>query len=263
MALDETAIADAAQRLLEHWMTARLMPELPAHCKPSSRAEGYAIQMAMLRASGRRNYGWKIAATSSAGQAHIGVDGPLAGRIHHTQVVPAGADIPIKKGLMKVAEVEFAFRMAHSLEPRLKAYTRDEVMSAVASLHPAIEIPDSRLSLFARAGAAQLIADNACADRFMLGPESPSLWRDLNLADHRVAVSISDRADMEGLGSNVLGDPRDALCWIVNELSGHGIALLAGEVVTTGTCVVPIAVDNGVSISADFGALGHISARFC
>lgn len=263
MALDETAIADAAQRLLEHWMTGRLMSELPAHCRPTTRAEGYAIQSAMLRASGRRNFGWKIAATSGAGQSHIGVDGPLAGRLHHTQVISSGVNIPIQAGLMKVAEVEFAFRMANSLEPRSQAYTRDEVMSAVASLHPAIEIPDSRLSHFARAGAAQLIADNACADRFILGAESPSLWRDIHLAEHRVAVSISDRTDVEGLGSNVLGDPRDALCWIANELSRHGMALLAGEVVTTGTCIVPIAVDNGVSISADFGALGHVSARFC
>lgn len=262
MALDETAIADAAQRLLEHWMTGRVMPELPEHCRPATRAEGYAIQLAMLRASGRNNYGWKIAATSLAGQSHIGVDGPLAGRIHHTQTIEAGGRIPIAASLMKVFEVEFAFRMARPLVPRAQEYSVGEVMDAVASLHPAIEIPDSRLSRFAKVGAAHLIADNACADRFMLGEESPSRWRNLDLAAHRVTVEVSGREPVEGVGSNVLGDPRRALCWIANELSRFGITLEAGQVVTTGTCIIPTEVSPGVQVKADFGALGSIAAHF-
>lgn len=262
MALDETAVADAAQRLLEHWMTARTMTELPEHCSPSTRAEGYAIQSAMLRASGRRSYGWKIAATSKAGQSHIGVDGPLAGRIHHTQVMDEGTDIPISTSLMKVVELEFAFRMSQTLDPRQTPYTVDEVMAAVASLHPAIEIPDSRLSRFAQVGAAQLIADNACADRFMLGSPCPPAWRSVDLASHRISVTVSDRATVEGVGSNVLGDPRIALCWLANELSQQGLALETGQVVTTGTCVVPIPVAAGVSVTADYGSLGSIGAHF-
>lgn len=262
MALDETSIADAAQRLLEHWMTARVMTQLPDYCSPTTRAEGYAIQSAMLRASGRRNYGWKIAATSKAGQSHIGVDGPLAGRIHHTQVIESGADVPIATSLMKVVELEFAFRMSQTLAPRQAPYTVEEVMAAVASLHPAIEIPDSRLSQFARVGAAQLIADNACADRFMLGAPCSPAWRSLDLASHRVSVTVSGHATVEGVGSNVLGDPKIALCWLANELSRHGMALEAEQVVTTGTCVVPIAVGAGVSIAADYGTLGRIGARF-
>ena len=39
----------------------------------------------------------------------------------------------------------------------------DEVLAAVATLHPAIEVPDSRFDDFTIVGAPQLIADNACA----------------------------------------------------------------------------------------------------
>ncbi len=56
--------------------------------------------------------------------------------------------------------------------------------------------------------------------------------------------------------------PRVALTWIANELSGMGVTLKAGEVVTTGTCMVPIDVLPGDSVTADYGALGTISARF-
>jgi len=41
-----------------------------------------------------------------------------------------------------------------------------------------------------------------------------------------------------------------------------GVTLKAGEVVTTGTCMVPIDVLPGDSVTADYGALGTISARF-
>ena len=40
--------------------------------------------------------------------------------------------------------------------------------------------------------------------------------------------------------------------------SGLGVLLLAGQVVTTGTCVVPLPVIEGDEVSADFGVLGGL-----
>ncbi len=259
---DQAAAREAASLLFDCWQSHRTLPQLPLHCRPGSRAEGYAIQREMLNLSGRSRFGWKVAATSTAGQAHIGVDGPLAGMIHATQVLDEGQAIPIGTSLMKVAEFEFAFRMRATLAPRNQPYSTDEVMDAVDSLHPAIEIPDSRYDDFIRAGTAQLIAENACADRFMLGQASPSSWRSLDLSSHQVAITVSGRDPLTGIGSNVLGDPRIALTWIANELSAHGFALEAGEVVTTGTCAIPIPVAPGIRITADYGALGRIAAQF-
>ena len=45
----------------------------------------------------------------------------------------------------------------------------------------AIEVPDSRYDDFVTAGAPQLLADNACADRFVLGPAAPEDWRRIDL----------------------------------------------------------------------------------
>jgi 2-keto-4-pentenoate hydratase len=70
------------------------------------------------------------------------------------------------------------------------------------------------------------------------------------------------RPDQPGLGANVLGDPRIALTWLANELSGLGVTLKAGEVVTTGTCLVPVAILPGDAIEADFGALGRVAVSF-
>ena len=97
-------------------------------------------------------------------------------------VVPDGAVVPLAGNLMRVAELELAFRMATDLSPRAAPYGVDEVLAAVATLHPAIEIPDSRYEDFCAVGAPQLIADNACGHRFMLGPAATFAWRGRDLA---------------------------------------------------------------------------------
>lgn len=73
---------------------------------------------------------------------------------------------------------------------------------------------------------------------------------------------MSDREPLTGIGRNVLGDPRIALAWIANELRAHGMALEAGQVITTGTCAIPVPVAAGVTIEADYGPIGRIAARF-
>ena len=134
------------------------------------------------------------------------------------------------------------------------------MLAAVAALHPAIEVPDSRYEDFTVVGAAQLIADDACADYFVLGPPAPAGWQTIDLAAHRVTGRVNDGPEREGMGANVLGDPRQALAWLVNELSSLNVTLAAGQVVTTGTCLVPLAVEPGQHVSADFGTLGAVDA---
>lgn len=256
-------VSQAASHLLcDLWASGRHIDLLPAELRPATRADGYAIQALIERRSSFALFGWKIAATSAAGQTHIRVDGPLAGRILAERVIVNGGECPLQGNLMRVAELEFAFRMSHDVRPRASPYTVTEVMERVASLHPAIEMPDSRITAFERAGAAALIADNACAHDFLLGAACAPLWRSVDLARHEVWGHIGDRPPRPGIGSNVLGDPRVALAWLANELSQHGMTLRAGEVVTTGTCLVPLPVSPGDRVQGDFGVLGGVSVTF-
>lgn len=249
---------DAADLLWSHWSQATRLAELPAAIRPTTRADGYRIQATLETRSAAPLFGWKIAATSLAGQAHIGVDGPLAGRILAERVIADGGTCPYGANHMKVAEVEFAFRMGETLIPRAEPYSLEGVLAAVATLHPSIEIPDSRYDAFETVGAPQLIADNACAHYFVAGPAAPDAWRAIDLATYRVTGSVND-APVEGCGANVLGDPRLALQWLVNELSRIGVTLAAGQLVTTGTCLPPMAIAPGDRVRGDFGPLGAVS----
>jgi len=257
-----TAVDEAAALLWSHWTAGTRLPALPAGCRPADRAEGYAVQAALARASGQPVVGWKIAATSAAGQAHIGVDGPLAGRMLRDRVLGPGARVPLAGSTMRVAEVEFAFRMARALPPREAPYSLAETLAAVGSLHPSVEVPDSRYEDFVRVGAPQLIADDACACWLVVGEACPTDWRTLDLAAHRVAATIGGRVVAEGSGAAALGDPRAALVWIANELRVHGPGLAAGDLVTTGTCVVPVPVAPGDAFEARYGPIGTLAVSF-
>jgi 2-keto-4-pentenoate hydratase len=250
----------ASRTLFAHWTNGSRLDQLPEDIRPSSRAEGYQIQALLEQRTAAPLFGWKIAATSTAGQAHIGVDGPLAGRLLAERVIANGGVCPFGNNHMRVAEIEFAFRIGRTLLPRAEPYGADEVLAAVTALHPSIEIPDSRFDAFENVGAPQLIADNACAHYFVQGPQAPASWRELDLAGYRVTGSVN-HTSFEGIGSNVLGDPRIALQWLANELSRLGIPLAAGQLVTTGTCLTPMAIAPGDHIRGDFGLLGAVSVE--
>ena len=260
MSENSSRAARAADLIWNHWQRGEALAGLPADIRPETRAEGYAAQAALELHSKFPVFGWKIAATSSIGQTHIGVPGPIAGRLFKERAYDDGAELPIAGSRMRVAEPEYAFRMARDLSPRASAYTVDEVMAAAGTLHPAIEVPDSRFVEFAKAGAAQLLADNACTHQVVIGRATEADWRSVDLSRHQCKASVAGKLDRDGIGSNVLGDPRLALTWLANELSALGVTLAAGQVVITGTCAPPLAFGPGDRLRMDFGAFGTVGA---
>ena len=261
--LTEEQCRNASVLLDGLWAEGRQIDHLPEQLRPDSRAEAYRVQGWLEQAPPRKVAGWKIAATSAAGQAHINVDGPLAGRILEDRLLAPGETVLLAGNNMRVAELEFAFRMGRTLPLKPGGYGMDEVRDAVEALLPAIEIPASRYTDFCAVGAEALIADNSCASRFLFGPDfSPAEWMDRDMKSWQVTGTIEGKEPVQGVGANVLGDPWEALLWLVNECNAYGMALCAGQVVSTGTCDVPIAVAEGERLTADYGAGAPLGISF-
>ncbi len=245
--------------LLPAWQSHGCVNVLPEPLRPADRAQAYQAQWALWDACGEPGIGWKIAATSQAGQQHIGVSGPLAGRLLASRCHPPGSVISLQGNRMRVIEAEFAFRLGRDVTgTAAQPLAVQEVMSAVADLHLAIEIPNSRYANFVTAGEGALIADFACACHVVLGEAVQQPWRSLDLAAHQVSALVNGVTAAQGQGANVLGDPRWALTWLANELIGQGRCLKAGDTVITGTCVVPVPVQEGDAVTVDFGNLGTL-----
>src|ERR1700754_676831 len=124
--LDPEKARAASRLLVNHWDNGTRLDAIPEALRPQTRIEGYAIQSHVMDRSAAPLFGWKIAATSLAGQRHINVDGPLAGRLLAEKAFASGAVLPFGANHMRVAEPEFAFRMARDLLPRGRPYTIPE-----------------------------------------------------------------------------------------------------------------------------------------
>src|SRR6185436_14295282 len=151
----------------------------------------------------------------------------------------SGSTIDLHRNRMRLAEAEFAFRIAAPLPPRGAPYTTDDVKAATASVHPAIEVPDSRYEDVTAVGAPQLIADAACAWWATVVEIGVIDWRDHDLDAQSVLVFKDGQVVAEGRGENV-GGPLRALTWLANELATYAGGLSAGDLVITGTCIEPV-----------------------
>ena len=251
--------AATAAAIWELWQSGARIETLPEELRPRDRSEAMAAQAALEAVAGPV-IGWKIAATSPAGQAHIGVDGPLPGRLFERFLHHDGDTVSSAGMHMRVIEAEFAFRLGADLDLGAEQDQR-RVLDAVEAVHLAIEIPDSRFEHFHVVGAEQLLADDACAGRFVLGSPVDG-WADIDLATAQTSIHIGGHQVASGVGANVLDDPRSALTWLARTVAAAGTPLRAGQIVTTGTTTVPAAVAAGDRAVADFGALGSVSVTF-
>jgi 2-keto-4-pentenoate hydratase len=125
----------------------------------------------------------------------------------------------------------------------------------------AIEVPDSRFEDFGKVGVPSLVADAMCGGHFILGP-SIADWRSLDLPAQQARLLRDGEERSAGRGADVMGDPRQALAWLANEVLGRGWQLRAGDVMLTGASAPPIQVDAGDGILAEFAALGTVEVLF-
>ncbi|HVD86498.1 MAG TPA: fumarylacetoacetate hydrolase family protein [Solirubrobacterales bacterium] len=260
--LGSAAAGEAAALLWECWGAARRIDALPDRCRPAGVDDGWAIQRALDGHAGPA-VGWKIAATSPAGQAHIGADGPLCGRVYKRMVVPPGSELDAAVLAMGMgsAEAEFAFRLGTDLDAAGAPVDRQRAIAAVASLHPAIEVPGSRFTDFSAVGVPSLVADAMCGAHVVVG-EAARGWDPERLPVHPVEMLRNGEPVAAGSGANVLGDPCLALAWLANELGRRGEMLRTGDLVITGACTSPNAITAGDALRADFGALGAVEIAF-
>jgi len=246
----------AADLLWTLWSEQRTIDSLPPALRPATLDDSWEVQRELDRRAGAR-VGWKIAATSPAGQRQIGADGPQLGRLYDRTVVEPGAALPAGPLTMKSAEAEFAFVMAGAPT----AADRASVLEAIGALHPAIEVPDSRFDDFTAVGLPSLVADAMCIAHVVVGPPAPA-WTPEELPSHPVRMLRNDEVAARGSGANVLGDPIEALVWLAGVLDARGEALDEGDLVITGACTPPNPVAPGDFLVADFGALGRVDVQF-
>ena len=259
--MDQQAATHAGALLWEAWRERTQIAALPDDCRPQTMADAYAVQDGLVASAGLKVAGYKIGATNAQVQARFGVDAPFSGRLFADFVGESPLRVPAGGVNFHAIEAEFDFVMGRALAPRAAPYTQAEVRAAVASVHPAIEVPDSRYSDWLSMRAPDLVADNAIGCLLCLGPAAPG-GPAQDLAGQAVVVRVNGEVVSEGAGANVLGDPWNVMVWLANQLSARGRTLEAGHVVTTGSAADVVQCQPGDAVTAEFGPIGQAQVHF-
>src|SRR5688500_2113439 len=116
---------------------------MPPDLRPTSLDEAYEIQKGVAERFGHRIAGWKIGASSKKIQQVDKLRGPVIGRIYEPCIHQLPAFLPASLFVTcRLCESEFVFARGEDLPEQEKPYESAQVLDAVASFHPGIEVGD-------------------------------------------------------------------------------------------------------------------------
>src|SRR6202012_5743647 len=147
------------------------------------------------------------------------------------------------------------------LPQREKDYSRDEVVAAIRSCHPAIEVIESGLTDPLKAEKLSMIADLQMHGAFVYGAAIAN-WQAIDFSKERVVLAVDGVVRVDRTGSNTSGDLMRLLPWLANEGAARTGGLKAGDWITTGSWTGNEQAVAGSSVDARFGTAGQVGLRF-
>ena len=242
----------AAGMLLDARRTNVPIDDLPAALQPVTLDEAYFVQDRLALAYGEIG-GWKVGApTADATPSFAPM--PLA------WIASNDAELEGKHRIRGL-EAEIAFLMAKDLPPRENAYSRDEVVAAIASCHPAIEVIESGLTDPIKAAKLSMIADLQMHGAFVYGAAVAN-WQKIDFSKEHVTLAVDGVVRVERTGSNTSGDLMRLLPWLANAGAVRTGGLKAGQWITTGSWTGLALAMAGSCVDVTFSTAGQVHLRF-
>ena len=245
---------DLAQHLASARADARVLDAAPWLAVVGSVDEAYAIQSQLAGLAGNEVRGWKVTALTPDQQQLYNAKRPVAGVLLAPFVYGEPATTELSRFVAPLLECEISYLLGRDLPAREKPYRREEIDAAVEAVVPAMEIADCRWP--ADAPGLLKLADDMGNGAFIAGRPLRN-WRAVDLATIDVLLMHKDTIAARGSCARILGDPLKAVIALANAQPLPAGGLKRGQIVTTGTCTTPLALEQG-SYVADFGSLGTL-----
>jgi len=197
--------------------------------------DAYAVQYELierLKDQGEIVRGHKVALTTQAARAHLGVDEPCFGHILDARVYANGAEVPVAEFADPHCEGEIAFMLGEDLKVQGDGIRAADVIAHQA-LHGGVIIGSRLIDLTA-----------------------------VDLQYEGVTVEYNGHLAGSGTGAEVMGNPINAITWLANKMAEFDDYLKAGEIIISGSVVIPVRVKPGSHINITFTRLGSVGATF-
>jgi 2-keto-4-pentenoate hydratase len=228
-----------------------------AYANRLSLDEAYRIQLALIDrrvAAGERQIGWKVGLTAKAIQEQFGVHEPVFACLLADGLIESGHAFRSDELISPGFENELCIVLGRDLAADA---TPADVAAAVAAVHPAFEIIETRGDLTGQLALA--IADNAQQKAFVLGkPVGAEALPEL--ATVRVRVRINGNEVATAHGEAVLGHPYNSVAWLAGKLAQFGETIRAGDYVMSGSFTRQFPLSRGDRFEAAFDGIGTVAA---
>lgn len=248
----EKELMNAGAMLLDARRTNRPIDDLPVALQPATLGEAYFVQDRLAIAYGAIG-GWKVGAPTAEAT-------PMFAPMPLAWIASNDARLE-GRHRFRGLEAEIAFQMGDDLPPRDKAYSRDEVVDAIASCHPAIEVIESGLTDPLTAAKLSMIADLQMHGGFVYGAAVPD-WKRIDFSKERVTIAVDGVVRVDRTGSNTSGDLMRLLPWLANEGAARTGGLKAAQWVTTGSWTGVTQAIAGSKVDVTFSTAGEVHLEF-
>ena len=255
-----TGFENVARRIRKAYAGSPI-PPLRGDLEPTDADGAYAVQTINTRfweAQGRRIVGRKAGLTAQAVQKQLGVDQPDFGVLFDDMRVADGGWLDPARCIQAKAEAEIAFILGANLPS--PETTAQEAALAVATVHAAIEIVDSRIADW-KITFADTVADNGSSAFFVLGKQGLPL-EGLDLEGAAMELRVNGEVASTGFGAAALGNPLNAAAWLARTLATRGEPLKAGDILLAGALGPMVTLKQGDRVEAAVAGIGSCGLSF-
>lgn len=223
---------------------------LPPEALPQSEEEADAIQDEVARLTGPV-CAWKVGAATPHST-------PSRAPIHAKTLFLDPGHIPAAMFSHIGAEAEIVYKFSKDLVSNGTALSLEEILDAVESIHPAIEILDTRFPKLGSQPPLAHRADQGNHGALIVGAPIAN-WRSISPQTQRVILEINGEVASDKIDGNTAGNPENLLVWLANQGAKSLGGIKAGQYVTTGSCSGTIMVTAPVQLKATLAGYGSLS----
>ncbi|MBN2323507.1 MAG: fumarylacetoacetate hydrolase family protein [Spirochaetes bacterium] len=254
--LKEDDIKNAASDLYDAFESGNTVAPLTGRFKGITVEDAYRIQMenvARRTGGGERIIGKKIGLTSFPMQKMLGVFEPDYGHLFESMLLLRN-ELDMSKVIQPKAEGELAFVMGKDLKG--PGITPFDILRGTEFILPAIEIIDSRVADW-KIKIQDTIADNASSAFIAVGTKALAV-EEVDLYTTGMVLCKNGEVVATGAAAAVMGNPVNAVAWLVNKLSEFGVGVREGEIILSGSLTSAVDIGANDVLEVTFDRLGSV-----